>query len=402
VRRLLERYQRLPPNLSRVERHWFRVALLVLPAGTLAHVLLLGTFASLGLGGLALLNVGSVAAWVIATVLLRAGALVPAVGLVIAELVVHAFVVTLVLGADAGFPVYMLTLPSAAAMAPKSHRGFAIGAAVVGLAAMVGMVVMGLDVVSPVPEWNPVFLVANLAWVFVLLFAWSAWFERLTATAETAIARANERNEELLHNILPVAIAERLKESPAVIADRHPAASVLFADIVGFTVLADRMEAAELVALLDDIFTALDDRVDHYGLEKIKTIGDAYMVASGVPESIDDHAGRLAAFAIDMVQLVEDHGRERGVDVQLRVGIHSGPVVAGVIGRRKFAYDLWGDAVNVAARMESHGIPGQIQVSEATRRLLERDWRLERRGTVQIKGKGEVTTWLLRGRRGVP
>ncbi|NUQ74062.1 MAG: FIST C-terminal domain-containing protein [Polyangiaceae bacterium] len=214
--------------------------------------------------------------------------------------------------------------------------------------------------------------------------------------------------DSLLLNILPAPIAERLKTRTGTIAEAFPAATVLFSDIVGFTALSEQIPPDRVVSLLSDLFSAFDDLVERYQLEKIKTIGDAYMVAGGIPHTRADHAVAVAALALDMQGVVADFARRLSQPMSIRIGIHSGPVVAGVIGKKKFIYDLWGDTVNTAARMESHGIPGQIQVSERSYGLLRDDFELEERGPIQVKDKGVMRTWLLLGRkptmsvRGIP
>ena len=207
---------------------------------------------------------------------------------------------------------------------------------------------------------------------------------------------AQARVEALLLNILPEEIAERLQAEPSAIADHFDDASILFADVVDFTPLASRLDPREVVGMLDRLFTAFDELVDRYGVEKIKTIGDCYMVAAGVPRPRPDHAHALAGLALEM----KDCARTclPGSDLRLRIGISSGPVVAGVIGRRRFLYDLWGDTVNMASRMESHGISDEIQITRPTRELLRDDFVMEPKGLVDVKGKGEVETWRLVGR----
>ncbi|MFN7135645.1 MAG: adenylate/guanylate cyclase domain-containing protein, partial [Myxococcales bacterium] len=213
-----------------------------------------------------------------------------------------------------------------------------------------------------------------------------------------ALAAEREKSEALLRNILPEAVAARLKDGQRAVATRSAEVSVLFADICGFTTLSQRLPPEELVVLLDGMFLAFDALVERHGLEKIKTIGDAYMVASGVPEPRADHARAIAALALDMREAARGFRLPGGAEVQVRIGIHSGEVVAGVIGRKKFSYDLWGDTVNTASRMESHGIPGEIQLSQATVERLGDAFALERRGVVELKGKGPTETWLLKGR----
>jgi class 3 adenylate cyclase len=214
---------------------------------------------------------------------------------------------------------------------------------------------------------------------------------------QLAVERA--KSESLLRNILPVEIAERLKSEPSHIADAFKDVTILFADIVGFTDLSTRLSPGELVAMLNRLFTAFDDLADKHGLEKIKTIGDAYMVVGGLPEARADHAEAVVGMGLEMRDAVALVARETGYDLRVRIGVNTGPVVAGVIGKKKFAYDLWGDAVNTASRMESHGLPGEIQVTEATWAKVEDAFELESRGTVTVKGKGEMAAWFVRGRK---
>jgi adenylate cyclase len=211
--------------------------------------------------------------------------------------------------------------------------------------------------------------------------------------------RLRQRSEQLLRNVLPEPIAERLKAAPGVIADGFDESTVLFADIVNFTPLSEGMPPVEVVALLDEVFTAFDQLATRYGLEKIKTIGDAYMVAGGIPVPRPDHAEAVAGMALDMRAVCVRLGRARGTTLAVRIGMDTGPVVAGVIGRSKFIYDLWGDTVNTASRMESHGVPGQIQVTERVERRLRGRYSFEPRGSIEVKGKGRMPTYLLLGPR---
>jgi adenylate cyclase len=210
------------------------------------------------------------------------------------------------------------------------------------------------------------------------------------------------KSEKLLLNILPSPIVDRLKLSSEAIADGFAEATVLFADIVGFTELSSRLSPQELVHRLNEIFSAFDALAEKHGLEKIKTIGDAYMVVGGLPEPKADHAIDMAKFAIDMRSELQRINEMLGESIDIRIGINSGPVVAGVIGTRKFIYDLWGDAVNVASRMESHGKPGEIHVSATTYEKLRWHFNLESRGTVYIKGKGDMETYWLRDEKIAP
>ncbi|MBI3870016.1 MAG: response regulator [Verrucomicrobia bacterium] len=209
------------------------------------------------------------------------------------------------------------------------------------------------------------------------------------------LSAEREKSERLLLNVLPAAIAERLKQGEATIAESYLDVTVMFADIASFTQLSERTPAQMLVELLNEVFSAFDRLAERHGLEKIKTIGDSYMAVGGLPVPCANHAERVARMAIDMQVAIRELNVARGTTLAIRVGIHSGPVVAGIIGRRKFSYDLWGDTVNLASRMESHGQAGEIQVSETTKRKLEHLFQFAPRGPVQIKGKGELPTYLL-------
>ena len=210
---------------------------------------------------------------------------------------------------------------------------------------------------------------------------------------------AQARVETLLLNVLPAEVAERLQSDPNSIADHFDDASILFADVVDFTPLSSRLDAREVVGLLDRLFTTFDELVDRYEVEKIKTIGDCYMVAAGVPKERPDHAHALAGLALEMRECAKRFLDRDGPGLRLRIGISSGPVVAGVIGRRRFLYDLWGDTVNMASRMESHGAPDFIQITRSTCELLRDDFAVEPLGLVDVKGKGAVETWRLVGPR---
>jgi adenylate cyclase len=216
--------------------------------------------------------------------------------------------------------------------------------------------------------------------------------ERDRAAEQVAIER--ERSERLLLNVLPEPIAERLKSGETIIADGATDVGVLFADIAGFTPMSQTMEPDAIVRLLNEVFTLFDDLVEEYRLEKIKTIGDAYMVASGLLESHERHAESLAGMALQMQEAVH-----RVEGLELRIGIDIGPVVAGVIGRRKFIYDLWGDTVNTASRMESHGVPGTVHVTERVYARLRSRFEFEDRGVIEVKGKGPMRTYLMTGPR---
>lgn len=212
------------------------------------------------------------------------------------------------------------------------------------------------------------------------------------------LAVEQEKAERLLLNILPKTIAARLKQGERTIAERYSHVTVLFADVVDFITLASRIDPEDLVSLLNDLFSRFDQLADRYGLEKIKTIGDSYLIVGGLPEPRSDHAEAMAAMALEMLDAVQEFNAKRGSSLALRIGLNSGPVVAGVIGRQKFSYDLWGSTVNLASRMQSSGLPNRVNVSEATHALLVNKFNFTPRGTVNCKGLGDVHTYLLEGK----
>jgi adenylate cyclase len=284
-----------------------------------------------------------------------------------------------------------------------------IGAERVSLCVLVGAVAVGLLIflhigVSPLDTFEyptaPLTFVINVLNSSTILFVIVFYAVRQFTRAEERAEREHERSEALLTNILPPSVANRLKESPDVaIADAYPEASVLFADMAGFTARASKMTAPELVQFLNGVYAQIDSLVERHGLEKIKTTGDAYMVVSGVPKPRPDHAAKIADLALDIRDATARLVDARGDAAPMRIGIASGPVVAGVIGTRKFFYDVWGDAVNMAARMESTGEAGKIQVAPETSKLLTAAFVLEQRGVIDVRGKGPVETWFLVGRK---
>jgi class 3 adenylate cyclase len=226
-------------------------------------------------------------------------------------------------------------------------------------------------------------------------------FERTAALQESnsKLTDEQEKSEQLLLSILPETIAQRLKDGERQIADGFTEATILFADIVGFTPLSEKVEPQILVRMLNEIFSAFDTLCDQYNLEKIKTIGDAYMVVGGLPNPCENHTDLIAEMALAMQKEVILFNTRHHTEINIRIGINTGPVVAGVIGKKKFIYDLWGDAVNTASRMESHGIAGQIQVTETVYEILKNNFIFEQRGLIPVKGKGKMNTYLLKSRQ---
>jgi adenylate cyclase len=277
---------------------------------------------------------------------------------------------------------------------------------------LIGTTVLGLSLFIAIEAWyasgRPGLLEGSVAPAFfdtaqnasiynlvILTIAFAYYNRAVLNSTQRALDREAARSERLLLNILPGSIADRLKNAADPIADQIAEASILFADIVGFTEISRRMDASRLVGMLNEIFVGFDRAARRLGLEKIKTIGDAYMVAAGLPEPRADHAEA----AIQMAMAMQGHLQSlRAVhpELRLRIGIHTGAVVAGVIGENKFTYDLWGDNVNIASRMESHGLPGRIQVTEPFARALAGAWQFEDRGLIEVKGQGPMRTFLLK------
>ena len=303
-------------------------------------------------------------------------------------------------GTDAGFQYFLLAGPATLVMVMGSRR-----LKLVGFYFSILLLVFALiELNFPAKSAYITMSAGMTTFSFLLSVCMSAAFNLLAALYtfrraeeyEDAFEAEHERSERLLLNLMPASIAERLKQDPdGLIADDLPSVTILFADIVGFTARAAKLPASRLVRFLNRIFLEFDRLAEEHGLEKIKTIGDAYMVAGGMPEPRPDHAGAVAEMALDMLDVMRKVSEEYGEDVAVRIGIHSGPAVAGVIGERKQFYDVWGDTVNIAARMESHGEPGWIQVSSAARQAIGPAFGFVERGVIEVKGKGPMELFFL-------
>ena len=252
---------------------------------------------------------------------------------------------------------------------------------------------VGIRATNAVPAWLVTLLfVLNIATVSAIVFG-------LLATFVRELARERERSEALLLNVLPKPIADRLKRGGERIADSYDGATILFADVVNSTPLTRELTPREMVAMLDGYVVEFDVLASRHGLEKIRTIGDNWMGVAGVPRPSADHARSAALMALDMLAYVKERQLTGDRCLDFRIGLNSGPVVGGVIGRSKFVFDIWGDAVNIASRMESTGVPGRIQIGPETRKLLDGEFICESRGLVEVKGRGAIETWFLTGRR---
>ncbi|TGL70958.1 adenylate/guanylate cyclase domain-containing protein [Leptospira levettii] len=250
-------------------------------------------------------------------------------------------------------------------------------------------------IIQAPPEFFQLGRLITLVALCILVYIVTLFNYKTLHKAQDLLELEHQKSESLLLNILPASIADRLKSKNEIIADKSSEATILFADIVDFTVLSQTMEPEKIVSILNEIFSEFDTIVQNHNLEKIKTIGDAYMVASGIPEAREDHCEAVALCALDMLSSIENGITQDSKPFKIRIGIHTGPVVAGVIGKSKFIYDLWGDSVNTASRMESHGAEGKIHVSKEVYQKLKSNFTFETKREIQVKGKGIMETYFL-------
>ncbi len=386
-----------PPGNRTTYLEAMRIVTLV---GMSIHAFNIFLFWMAGVLPLAIINVFSVAIWAYCLVLLRKGKL-GAFGIVNSiEVIAHAALCVYYLGWETGFQQPIIASMLMAFVVPR--QGY-VNAAVsvlclISYCALYGYSHSGVSFAYGGTFLNNLFIPNTFLGLSTITIG-TAYYMNMLKKAEDALEAEHAKSEQLLNNIIPSVIAGRLKKSSDTIAEQFSEASVLFADIEGFTPFSQTISAPHLVQLLNDIFSVFDVLVEKHGVEKIKTIGDAYMVAAGIPISRPDHAEVLANFALDMQSEFARFNKENGLSLRLRIGISSGQVVAGVIGKLRFLYDLWGDCVNTASRMESHDIPGEIQITEETRLLLPNKFILQERGVITVKGKGEMKTYLLKEQR---
>ena len=400
--RLIAWHTKTPPNMPPGVARLHAGAKFGYSAWAIVHVLWALAFYLLDQPVLAAFYAGGTALCLVYLWMQVTGRPGPAFVLAILQNLLGITLTTVFTGLGTGFFLFGLVGLLYATLAEWVNRGMQLllsaGCAVV----FVGLLVYGLIAAPLAPlttVWIVIFAIINGVSTAGFLLMVALTYRFTVDRAEAALEAEYAKSEALLHNIMPPAVAARLKDNPDVIAESHKPVTILFADIVGFTDMAGRSSAEDLVRLLNNIFSRFDALVEAAGLEKIKTIGDAYMVVAGLPAGRDDHAEAIARLALAMMDETAAAARETGEKLQIRVGIHSGDVVAGVIGQRKFAYDIWGDTVNVAARMESTGVAGRIQISPETADLLRGQFELERRGEVEVKGKGLMETWFLTGER---
>ncbi|HET9237837.1 MAG TPA: adenylate/guanylate cyclase domain-containing protein [Oligoflexus sp.] len=324
--------------------------------------------------------------------------------LALCEVVAHQACAVIFIGWDAGFQYYLglsLMLPF---LIQPTHLHLKIV-----FACLAAFTFIYLDMnwrkVEPIYQLSPLILtrlgIINTSLTALNIVTWTHIFNRNAERAKVLAMTERRKAERLLCNILPASVVERLKNNQEVIADHVDEATILFADLVDFTRVASEFAPRDLIELLNELFSRFDDLIESFGLEKIKTIGDAYMVASGVPDPRTDHAEVMARLALAMLDELRTYNQERGFQLDIRIGLHSGPVVGGVIGKKRLIYDLWGDTVNIAARFQAQATINGIHISEATRRYLGSEFLVAERGVFAVKGKGDMQSYSLEGRTAV-
>lgn len=366
-----------------------------------AHTVWMTVFFALNLPALGILNFFSVLIYLISMYVQQRGKLTLATSLGGLEVIVHQVVAVWFLGLSAGFQYYLLMVLIMPFLAYKYDKvlSFIVSSLALCTYALLEMLLQNhWPYYAVEPQILTIFKTTNIVFALLLIQTWSYIFNSFVNKAEDALETENQRAENLLHNILPEPIADRLKLNESkTIADGHSSVTVLFLDLVNFTPLASEKKPEEVVYLLNKLFFMFDDLTTHYKLEKIKTIGDAYMAAAGLLEQREDDAEQVVLFAQAVLEKIEEFNRQEDTNLSVRIGINTGAVVAGVIGKKKFVYDIWGNAVNIASRMESCGISGRIQISESTYVLVKERFEVEKRSAFDIKGVGTVSTYFVKG-----
>jgi class 3 adenylate cyclase len=398
IENILARILSTPENVNSDTARFIRIVKIGSPIGLAIHIIYLMIFWKLDLMVLANFNAASVFLWAsgIWLVYVHQNIQMPFVVLVLIEIPLHAILATVYLGMEPAFYFYLLstvTLTLVNSFFERRLRIIISGFYVLMFVALGAVTVVTEPLHQLSENWQLFFFMFNATGIALLVSGYIGTYEWMATKAEAELTVEYDRAEGLLRNILPDAIAEKLKDSPELIAEEHEQVSILFADIVGFTAASSRLTPAALIVNLNRVFSRFDDLVSKYDVEKIKTIGDAYMVVAGLPSAQKDHATIIVSLALDMLEAANEINEVSDIPLEIRIGINSGPVVAGVIGHKKFAYDLWGDAVNVAARMEELGQAGTVQITQATRKLLGDEFSYRDLGQIDVKGKGELQAY---------
>jgi adenylate cyclase len=398
LKSFLQPPQREGKKYDLAEYRFFTFANLIFIIAVAVHFILIFIFLNIGLNIMAYINVFSVLIFLFAIYLVRKHLnFLFSSMLASVEINAHAALAVYFLGLESGFQYFILILVLVAYFFPNLKV-----AVLVTIFSLVHFIVLLILFTERAPQFYVSAATINLFNIFlnastIIVIAVAAYvFRYVVDQTEGLLNLQYNRAERLLRNILPVSVGERLKEKERLIADSFPQASILFADLQNFTEFAGSTDPEKLVYTLNELFSSFDDLLEQNEVEKIKTIGDAYMVASGLPQESSKHAEQITDYALAMLSAVNDFNKKQDLDFSVRIGINSGPVIAGVVGKKKYAYDLWGDTVNVAARMETSGAPGQIHLSDNTYRLISDKYNFTRREPLKIKGKGLMQTYLLK------
>jgi adenylate cyclase len=393
-----------PAGIRPINFRFFVVTNISYILGFMLHILFLGFFFICDITFMAVYNVGSCIIFAACFAMNRMGFHRIAILIGFFEVVVHAVLGIIFTGWESGFYYYIFCLVPLLYYIPRFPVTAKVSVSVL-LLGIYGAAYRFIRPMLPLRAIAQEVLIGchyvNLVSLFIVLACVAYYYSLAAHLAQEEVERQHKISEELLLNILPRKIAERLKVSSGIIAERHPAATILFADIADFTRLTNRNEPEKIVRLLSMIFSDIDTIAEKLGVEKIKTIGDAYMAAGGLPEPRSDHAEAVAELALGIRDTVAALNAKMGRNlIRMRIGINTGSVVAGVIGKKKFTYDLWGDSVNIAARMETLCPETRIHVSEETARILSANYSLTYRGEIEVKGfKGRMKTYFLEGRK---
>lgn len=380
------------------DERYYRICKTGFMFGLLQHCLLLVVFYYLSLPVLALYNGISILTFVFTLILNEKRHFYAAMTLAYVEITIHQVLVTYMIGWETGFHIFLVFNMMLPLLTQRGHilwKTIIMGSSFIAYFYLL-IYLRTHQPFSPLPmSIESTFAIINkLSFIFILLLI-AEGFNRTVLRYEEKLSTEITYANSLLLNILPQSVVQKIGRQSGAVAEGYKSVSVLFADIVGFTTFAEKISPEKLVELLDKLFTRFDLRVDEFHCEKIKTIGDAYMVSAGVPVKREDHALCCVNFARAILEEVAQFNRDEMTKLSIRIGIHSGPIVAGVIGEKKFSYDLWGDTVNTASRMESSGLPNEIQISPTTKELLGETVYVKERGEITIKGKGALKTYLV-------
>jgi len=373
--------------------HWASIC------GIVTHFVLILAFFYIGLNIMAYVNIGSVSLFTYCLYLAHKRSNYSLSGILMAlEINIHAALAVYFVGWESGFQLFIFLVPVGVFFIPLMKL-LNFAAVLVSMGFFTTMFLLMREQ-APLHQASAsiigIFnLTVGLSTLLMLgIIAYS--FSLAVKSSEKLLKLQHKNTEILLHNILPVSVSERLKEQKGIIADGFTHVSVLFADIQSFTEYSNRKRPGDLVFVLNNYFSIFDDMLEQYNMEKIKTIGDAYMVACGCPNECKNHAENVVIFALAMLEATKNFNRENEMNFSLRIGINTGPVTAGIIGKKKFAYDLWGDTVNVASRMETHGLPGKIHITENTYQMINGKYEVIKRSPIHVKGKGLMQTYFVK------